>query len=211
MKFTIYNILIIVILLFVLIYFKKYNIENFKNNLGSVVIVGCARDIGRHLHVSLKKIDMLIKLFNKSNVIIFENDSRDNTLSILKKWKNNRNNIEIISETKDNNPLLKKERTVRLAYGRNLLLDKARNLNPEYFICMDLDNVVKDLTKDNFLKIFDLKENWSMIGSNNKGLYRDYWALRCENWLDGDFHSGEDILKQKKVNNIYIRHIHSSK
>ena len=54
-----------------------------------------------------------------------------------------------------------------MAYGRNLLLDKARLLKPYYFINMDLDNVVSKLNKSNFLKIFNVKEDWSMLGSNN--------------------------------------------
>ena len=127
---------IILILIFVLlIYNFKFLNENFENKKikESVVIVGCAKNIEKNLPTSLKKIDMLINLFEKSNVIIFENDSTDNTLNILTKWKGDRNNIEIISEIKENNPILRKDRTYRLAYGRNLLLDKARLLNPLNF------------------------------------------------------------------------------
>ena len=193
-----YILYIILILIFVLLNYNfKFLNENFKNKKikESVVIVGCAKKIEKNLPTSLKKIDMLINLFEKSNVIIFENDSTDNTLNILTKWKDDRNNIEIISESKETNPILRKDRTYRLAYGRNLLLDKARLLNPYYFINMDLDNVVSKLNESNFLKIFNVKEEWSMLGSNNIGKYRDLWALRCKGWLEGDYHQGYKFYK----------------
>lgn len=194
MKIQVFFILII-ILGFLLSKKKEHFSNNFQKIKDSVVIVGCAKNIEKSLPTSLKKIDMLINLFEKSNVIIFENDSTDNTLNILTKWKGDRNNIEVISESKENNPILRKERTYRLAYGRNVLLDKARLLNPYYFINMDLDNVVGKLNKNNFLKIFDLKEDWSMLGSNNNGNYRDLWALRCKGWLEGDYHQGYKFYK----------------
>ena len=197
--------LIIVVLVFILFISSKYNykIEAFSNEKikKTVVIVGCAKNIAKNLPTSLKKIDMLISLFEKSNVIIFENDSKDNTLDILNKWRGVRNNIEIITDSKKTNPNLQKERTYCLSYARNLLLDKARLINPYYFINMDLDNVVGKLKKNNFLKIFDLKEDWSMIGSNNIGKYRDLWALRCKGWLEGDYHQGYKLYKNRKAIN----------
>ena len=44
-----------------------------------------------------------------------------------------------------------------------------------------------------------------MIGCNNEGYYRDFWALRCKGWMDGDYWYDEDILKNKKLNNDYKR------
>lgn len=189
--------ILIIILVFLLKNPKKEHFIN-KKIKKSVVIVGCAKNISKNLPTSLKKIDMLISLFEKTNVIIFENDSNDTTLEILIKWQGKRNNIEIITDSKKTNINLQKERTYSLSYARNLLLDKARLINPYYFINMDLDNVVGKLDKETFLKIFDLKEEWSMIGSNNNGKYRDLWALRCKGWLEGDYHQGYKLYKKNR-------------
>ena len=201
-----YNYYLIIILFIFLIFFNLKIInetfvnDNFINKKikESVVIVGCAKNIAKHLHSTLKKIDMLIDIFENSNVIIFENDSKDKTLNILTKWKGNKSNIKIISDSKENNSNLRNTRTYSLSYARNLLLDKARLLKPYYFINMDMDNVVNKLNRTDFLKIFDLKDNWSMLGSNNNGSYRDLWALRCKGWLEGDYHQGYKFYKGNK-------------
>lgn len=68
----------------------------------TVTIVGTARNI-----------EMIANLFIRSNIIIYENNSSDNTLEILNKWSDESPlNVEIISEK--NIPGL---RTHRLAKG----------------------------------------------------------------------------------------------
>lgn len=205
---------ILIIILFLIVKRKNSNkkkeneiIERFQNKNpkhSSVVIVGCARNIEKQLNKSLDKIEMMSNCFKKSNIIIYENDSDDKTLPKLKTWENNSNlNIKIISENKKNNKNLRRPRTERLSYARNLLLNEARKLNPDYFIVLDLDDVIFELEKNNFLKVFSLNKNWDMIGCNNLGWYRDLWALRCKGWLEGDFWSDKEIVKNhSKIHRI---------
>jgi hypothetical protein len=49
-----------------------------------VIVVGCARNIEKYLDNTLNKINIIKELFKSTNVIIFENDSTDNTLNILR-------------------------------------------------------------------------------------------------------------------------------
>ena len=115
-------------------------------NLYLSVIVGTARDIEKFLKNTIKKLEMISEIFQKYQIIIYENDSKDNTLNILNNWKNNNKNIEIISE-KNVSGL----RTQRLAHGRNILLKKALKLNYDYLIVIDLDDVNQNLTKESIL------------------------------------------------------------
>jgi hypothetical protein len=160
--------------------------------LTSVTVVGCAKNIGEYIPNSIKKIEMICSLFEKSKIIIYENDSTDNTLDQLLKWKN----AEIITEKNVKGP-----RTVRLARGRNILLQKALYYDYEYFVVVDMDDKLSDLTKSAFLSSFDDKKfpNWSMIGSNQRGEYYDLWALRTfDGWMPFDCH--ECVRKTRNKN-----------
>lgn len=147
----------------------------------SIVVIGCAKDVSKYLPKTKENIDMICSLFEKSNVFIYENDSTDNTLEQLLKWKN----AEIITEKNVKGP-----RTVRLAHGRNLLMKKALECNSEYIVVIDMDDITKDLTKDSFLSSFNDSKfiDWACIGANQNGYYYDIWALRTfDDWMPFDF------------------------
>ena len=128
---------------------------------------------------------MIANIFQNSNIIIYENDSIDKTLRILQKWaKNSKYNIKIISEKN-----VPGKRTHRLAHGRNILLNEALILNNDYFVVIDLDNVINDLTIDSFNTCFNYNNiDWAMLGANQEEFYYDIWALRTkDNWLNFDW------------------------
>jgi hypothetical protein len=147
-----------------------------------IIIVGCARNIEQYLNNTLAKINMLKELFKSTKVIIFENDSTDNTLNILKDWEN-KNIIKLITEK--NVPGL---RTERLAHARNTLYNEAMKHNFDLLIVMDLDNVIELLSEEGILSCFDIKEDWAMLGGNQLGNYYDVWALRTyDDWMPFDW------------------------
>ena len=90
----------LIIILMLLIYlnlhlFYKYNcLLAILNNLTEpilpydVVVVGCARDIMKYLPTTKINLQMLKNLFKSCKIIVYENDSKDNTLDILKQWAN---------------------------------------------------------------------------------------------------------------------------
>lgn len=162
----------------------------------NVSIVGTARDIEKYINNIINKIEMISNLFNKSEILIFENDSKDKTLSKLNEWKfNSKNNITIISE---NN--IKGLRTQRLSYARNLLLEKALQSNYEYLIVIDLDDVNSELTEINFLSSFNYENtDWAVMCSNQKNNYYDLWALRTfDDWMPFDCWECKNITGDKK-------------
>ena len=56
-----------------------------------VLICGITRDNASTLPLTLKWIDHICSLFKESCVIIYENDSKDNTCSIIREWISKRN------------------------------------------------------------------------------------------------------------------------
>jgi hypothetical protein len=195
-KVVLYILIIIIIILYIILnnidddVIDNYTKNYLKNK--SATIVGTARDIQKYLYYTIKKIEMISSLFGNINIIVYENDSIDDTLDILNKWKNNsKYNIKIISEKN-----LPGKRTQRLSYARNILLNEALKLNNEYFIVMDLDDVNSLLTKKRFVSSFLYNNDWSCLCANQKYNYYDLWALRTkDDWLNYDCW---DCIKNKK-------------
>jgi len=164
----------------------------------SVTILGTARNIEKFLPTTFKKIKMIRDCFKSSNVIIFENDSDDKTLEMLQNWANNDSTIDIITEKG-----VKGLRTQRLAYGRNKLLQKSLQLNTDYIVILDLDDVNDTLTRDAFLSSFAYPDNdgnydWAVMTANQSKLYYDLWALRTvDDWMPFDCW-GDCVHKQNK-------------
>jgi hypothetical protein len=162
----------------------KYNKNDYSmQKISSCTITGTAKDVSKYLPIITKKIEMISNCFLKSNIIIFENDSIDDTLLYLNKWKEKSNfNIKIISEKN-----LQGKRTQRLAYARNKLLSQALKNNNEYMVVVDMDNINLDLTREGFLSCFKYKNDWAVLGANQKKIYQDSWALRTfDDWMPFD-------------------------
>jgi len=157
----------------------------------NVIIVGCARDIEKYLPNTKEKLQMIKTLFKSSKIIIYENDSKDKTLDILKEWENEKL-IKLITEKN-----IKGERTERLAYARNLLYKEAMKHKFDLLIIIDMDDVISLLSKESILSCFKLKENWAMVGANQNRIYYDLWALRTyDNWMPFDCWSCINIEKK---------------
>ena len=157
-----------------------------------VVIVGTAKDIEKYLPETKKKLKMIKSLFKSSKVIIYENDSNDKTLDILKEWEKE-GFIQLITEKN-----VSGKRTQRLAHGRNILLKEAMKNNFDIYIVTDLDDIIKNLDSEGILSTFKMKEDWAMVGGNQKDrTYYDIWALRTfDEWLDFDFEYCRNVEKK---------------
>ena len=127
-------------------------------------------------------------IFKSYTIIVYENDSIDKTSDILIKWSDKNSNVHIITEKN-----VKGNRTVRLAHGRNSVLDKISklNLNPDIYVVVDMDDKMISNYK-NIYYCFDnsINDDWVVIGGNSGGafnFYYDYWALRTyDNWIPYD-------------------------
>ena len=133
-----------------------------------------------NIYLEYLKIQKIIKFCSNYKIIIYENDSTDNTLELLNKYKNENNGNVIIISEKD---LDKKysARTHRLAYARNKIIDIINNnyVNYDYFLNLDLDDINLNLDVNSIKKILDSNFEFDVATANNKKYY-DYWALRTK-------------------------------
>lgn len=163
-------------------------------SVSSVSICSLARDCQKSLGYNIQKIEKLRKCFADSEVIIFENDSRDRTLEILESWKRKSNNVLIKSEkyqnntlpedTKSVNPYFSRHRIEKMSFYRNKYLEiiNASNFKRDYVIIVDLD--IANFSIDGIAHSFGIKQDWSCITSNGTSLsrtlrkqYHDTYAL----------------------------------
>ena len=158
----------------------------------NVVIYGTIRDIEEHFFTSFSNLENISNLFAKSVVIIFENDSTDNTRAKLIKWSQE---VSIKMEKhiilKDNLIELYPLRAHRLAYCRNCILnyiyDNNYHLTYDYAIHCDLDNRFWSIDYTSICSCFQYNPNsWDAMTCVNKNkTYYDFWALRCDqSWFN---------------------------
>ena len=148
-------------------------------------ILGCARNCGINLNSQLEFLLKIGENFASLNIIIFENDSIDDTLSILNDFKN-RALIELYS-IKGLDEILPL-RTQRLSYARNLLKSKVNYGSNDYVIVADLDGVIDPLMDVQvILDNFKYRSCWDAVFPVNKNKYYDIWALRHKNIMPFDY------------------------
>lgn len=180
---------------------EYYNNDNDMKQY-NVIIAGTCKNVEKYIEQNLKNIDNCGTKFNKYTVIIYENDSTDNTRELL--IKNKKSNYIYIFEDNIKEPL----RTVRLSNGRNKILDKIIEINInntyQYLIIIDLDDVNQS---GSFVKNIDSNFNykdWDVMTGCQKNSYYDVWALRKKDLLYFDIWKQKNLSDNKKMyDNIY--------
>jgi len=189
--------------------FEVIELNESKNLMKSlnVVIYGTIRDIEEHFIKSFTNLDLLSSFFNNVYIIIFENDSLDNTRNILTSWASSGNPNVIKHLILDNNLNSRfPQRAHRLAYCRNQILnyifDNNLDKHYQYAIHCDLDDRFWSLDYDSICNCFQYDLNgWdAMFPINPNGSYYDYWALRCDQtWFSKNIFCCE-IANNEKCN-----------
>jgi glycosyltransferase involved in cell wall biosynthesis len=160
----------------------------------SISICALARDCQKNLKKNIRKIDKLRLHFAESEVVIFENDSKDKSLAILESWAQKSNNVIIKSEKYRDvtipensfgaNPYYSKSRIEKMSFYRNKYLEiiNSNKFSRDYVIVMDLD--IADFSIDGIAHSFGVNQDWSCITSNGTSLsktlkkqYHDTFAL----------------------------------
>jgi hypothetical protein len=159
-----------------LVRYQDVNSGGYNPLSTSVVILGTCRNIAQWIPKTFDNVYRVAGLFNSYKIVIYENDSQDTTLTDLQKI--NDTNLHIITEK--NVDIRYPYRTWRLAYGRNMVLNYARDhySNYDYIIVMDLDDVAQSVYNINHIRqMLDQNNLWDSI-SFNLPYYYDRWALR---------------------------------
>jgi hypothetical protein len=181
----------ILIIIFIIFYFIIKNVnQKFKNqdsiNLKSINVIFCStvRNIESYVVNGLKNIDLCGQKFNDYAVIIYENDSKDNTRNLL--INNKKNNYYYIFEDNVTEP----RRTMRISNGRNKILDKIKEINKgnyyQYMVMLDLDDVNESGAFINSIETCFNYNNWDVLTGNQSDVYYDLWALRKNGDMEYD-------------------------
>lgn len=113
----------------------------------NILYVGLVRNAGSILENNIDYIYKHKKLFKNLDLLIYENDSTDNTKSILE-IAHKKYNLYYVSEnldTKQYGPVKVRERIKLLSSYRNKCINKINelvannNINPDYIVVIDLD------------------------------------------------------------------------
>lgn len=181
-----------------------------------VIISGVCRDISKYIFNTFHKFVYLTQYFKKTKIIIYENDSKDDTLKKLYELKKKFSNLDIIILSEKN---IEGKITQRISHARNKILEYIdnHNLNPEYFISIDMDEILSDFKCNSIIHPFKDNLEWSMIGGNSM-IYYDMWALRTLNEPNIDFWknkkdliSGKYITPPQKLINYFFQISEDSK
>jgi len=169
----------------------------------SVLITGIARNVARVIPKEIERIEKEFeKIFRSISFLVIESDSTDNTLELLKKIKQNKQNFNYISLGKVEHTL--PDRIERLAFCRNSYVKEIRN--NDIYNNVDFVAVVDFDIKNNRLNLRELdvminnfNNEWKAIFANQTGLYFDIYALRKDGWVENDcFTEYEALSKSMK-------------
>jgi len=179
-----------------------------------VVIGGICKNIGKELPFTIKNIEKIGDLFDDYRVVIYENNSKDQTKRGLVNWSKRNPKVFVQSEKLSIDDILNHCISVQLdsgSFARCENLARARNIvlqsvlhesynNFNYFIMMDLDFDYL-IPMDGIIDSFNLKNDWDVCfadgirygthcnGANYNGAHYDLYTL-----LAKDFPMGPQFL-----------------
>jgi len=152
-----------------------------------VLIVGLVKDSASTIVQEILTISKAFKGFSKVSWLLVESDSKDNTVTELKKTSMRVENFNFITLGNLSDSLSK--RTERIAHCRNWYLEEIREnskyLDLDYVAVIDLDNM-NDLLTDQAIQSCWDNSDWDVCTANQLGPYYDIWALRHPVWSPND-------------------------
>lgn len=167
--------------------------KNFIENK-NIIVTGLTRNNSQKLY---KNINLINELKANIKYFLYENDSTDNTPTILKDLSKDLPNFEFISEKlgyKQFGQVKDKERTERLSRHRNICLDHIKNfhINSDYIIVIDFD--FEAISLEGIYHSFGLFNKYNQISGiagfsyqlKNENILWNYdsWAFRWTWWED---------------------------
>lgn len=162
-----------------------------------VAITGLARDVGHVLPLTIRRIENLARCFADYRVVVYENDSRDDTKLLLARWARGNRRVLVSSEDLADpvNPTTRcLDRAARMAFYRSrcqeTVLDHCRRYDAAILIDFDVQG---GFSIDGIASSFGYP-GWDFVGSNGlicrrAGLQMnalrqyDTWALRFDDAL----------------------------
>ena len=149
----------------------------------SVIVCGCTKNSASYISAHMTRLYSIHDMVQNFHMVVYENDSTDNTREVLETFKHNNPLFEYISETNVISQIIHKVnvRPQIIAHGRNRLLDYIENHKQsfDYVIMVDLDSIIANFQKSQIKHIFEHDPgSWDALFANCIGKYYDIYALR---------------------------------
>ena len=170
--------------------------NSFINIFGSeipqkVLICGVAKNVAKDFYRNQKEIKNIASLFQDYRVIVYENNSTDDTKKLFSDWSEQDEKVIFLSEDltddfiRNYTPLQGNCRTQFIARARNIVLKKAfyKEFSAfDYLIMLDLDDFYELNLKELKKVILKPEKNWDAVFAN--GSY-DLYALKSPEFPHG--------------------------
>jgi hypothetical protein len=138
-------------------------------------ICGPVKNCGAYLEKIFSNIEKIGELFDDYVIIMYYDNSSDNTLQQIVDYGKTNNKLIYYVNTKKVSPF----RTHRIAKARNFCIDKIRRdySDFEYFIMMDCDDVNCKTVYPEILGKYLERKDWDALSFQTSPYYYDIWAL----------------------------------
>jgi hypothetical protein len=174
------------------LYIPKSNEYKDKVNLGykvaktkKIIILCLTRDVDSYVEMTRNKLESIGKDFLEYKIVLFENDSEDNTRKLLKNWMSENKNVDVMdcchlgscecllkNEKGYEMGQLSKGRISKMRYYRETLLRYAtqKYSNYDYVMIYDFD-ISGIVYKDGLMTSFSSDTEWDMVFANGLQSY----------------------------------------
>ena len=136
-----------------------------------LLVLATARNVEKEIDKFRRSTEAIIDLFHPSSrILVCESDSSDKTLEKLSAWPRAQ------LYTYGNLSIVYPERTERIAFCRNKLLNVSREIPADYLLMTDVDMFAGSIPSliSNFRYN---RDKWAAMRASS-GVYYDIWALR---------------------------------
>lgn len=170
-----------------------------------ILICGVCKDVESAIPSIISNAEKLGRVFKDYAVIIYENNSKDQTVPLLKNWAKKNRRVRVISEQLSQDDFMKMgarcfshdgkpSRMELIARARNIVLDRAKEARYQdfrYLLMVDLDFQGK-WPQQAILSTIKSRRPWDCVSANGvdlNGVYYDNYALR-----DADHPIGPELI-----------------
>lgn len=184
-----------------------------------IIVCGIVRNAANGLKRNIPVVNQITSWFGDWRVVIYENDSTDNTKEILRAWgATDKERVHVIIEDKDSssvvpsissmkgvNPFCSHKRIDRMANLRNEYIDyiNAMNWDADYMMIIDLD--VYNINADGVANSLHLMNEWDIVTANGystsptlKRRYHDAYAL-CKYGCEDKVQTLQEIAAMREA------------
>lgn len=179
-----------------------------------VMICGVCRNVEKELACTMKMTEEIGALFQEYRIVIYENNSTDWTVPILKEWERRNPRVYVMSENLSHSELtnqivnrLKDESFYRpelIARARNIVLDRVLSddyAEFPYIIWVDMD-FRRPASLEGIVEIFRSDREWDAVfayGIDPWDVYWDWYAFRDDRCPLGSELLGNDWWYVPKI------------